>query len=370
MERNITNQIIAMIRRIFVVVALVVLSLQASFAQKASELKYTDAQEFALLINQGYDNTEMTYSRLPADMKDQIRKAVWDLGLNSAGLAIRFSSNAKCMGAQWTLLNNFHMNHMPGTGIRGIDLYTLEKGEWRFVGTVQPNGKESRNIFFRNGDGSQREYLAYLPLYDGVVKLEIGVDSTATVSAPKVEKFTSRKPILFYGTSITQGGCASRPGMIYTSILGRWFDCQTINLGFSGNARMDKSMVEAIKRVDAEKYVIDCLPNCTQQIIRDSGYYFISTLAASRPDVTIYMVENINFPDRLVNKRTDNDLVEKNQLWGELYKRLRKEGYKNIRYIPADGLVGEDDEHSVDAAHLTDLGFLRMAEGLKKHLKR
>lgn len=341
----------------------------ASFAQKSSELVYTDVEEFATLINQGFGNTEMRYSRIPADLKDQTRKDVWDLGLNSAGIAIRFSSNAKAMGAQWTLLNNFKMNHMPGTGIRGIDLYALVDGQWRHVGTAQPNGKESRNLFFRNGDGSEREYLAYLPLYDGVEKLAIGVDSTATLSAPKVVTFKSRKPFVFYGTSITQGGCASRPGMAYSSILGRWFDCEAINLGFSGNARMDRSMLEAIKRIDAEKYVIDCLPNCTQKIIQDSSYHFMSTLAKERPEVTIYMVENIGFTDRHVNQRTAKDLVEKNQLWYDLYKRLRKEGYKNVKYIPAKGLVGADDEHSVDGAHLTDLGFLRMAEGLKKHLK-
>ena len=95
----------------------------------------------------------------------------------------------------------------------------------------------------------------------------------------------------------------------------------------------------------------------------------MSILAKERPEVTIYMVENIGFTDRHVNQRTAKDLVEKNQLWYDLYKRLRKEGYKNVKYIPAKGLVGADDEHSVDGAHLTDLGFLRMAEGLKKHLK-
>ena len=358
-----------MIKRGLLIAVMMLAAVSVSMAQKASELVYTDVEEFAELINKGFDNTEMRYSRLPADLKDVTRKAVWDLGLNSAGLAVRFSSNAKAMGAQWTLLNNFHMNHMPGTGIRGIDLYTLVDGQWRHIGTAQPNGKESRNIFFRNGDGSQREYLAYLPLYDGVEKLEIGVDSTATLSAPKVVSFKSRKPILFYGTSITQGGCASRPGMVYSSIIGRWFDCETINLGFSGNARMDKSMLEAIKRVDAEKYVIDCLPNCTQQIMKDSAYYFMSTLAKERPDVTIHMVENVEFTDRNINQRTAKDLVEKNQIWEDLYKQLRKEGYKNVKYIKAKGLVGEDDEHSVDGAHFTDLGFLRMAQSLKKYLK-
>lgn len=355
-------------RTIFISVILTLCFPLLIFAQKASQLKYVNAEEFAVLINKGYENTQMEYSRLPIDLKSEIRKEVWDLGLNSAGLAIRFSSNSKCLGAQWRLLNNFHMAHMPGTGIRGIDLYVLDEGEWRFVGTAQPNGKESRNIFFRNGDGSDREYLAYLPLYDGVEKLEIGIDSTATIRGPKVKTFKDKKPILFYGTSITQGGCASRPGMCYTNILGRWLQCETINLGFSGNARMDSALAKAIIKVDAKKYVIDCLPNCTQQIIRDSGYVFLSTLAKSRPEVTIYMVENVYFSDRRVNTKTMSDLIEKNRLWRELYKRLRGEGYKNLKYIPAKNLVGIDDEHSVDGAHFTDLGFYRMASSLRGYL--
>ena len=111
-----------MIKRGLLIAVMMLAAVSVSMAQKASELVYTDVEEFAELINKGFDNTEMRYSRLPADLKDVTRKAVWDLGLNSAGLAVRFSSNAKVMGAQWPLLNNFHMNHMPGTGIRGIDL--------------------------------------------------------------------------------------------------------------------------------------------------------------------------------------------------------------------------------------------------------
>ena len=96
----------------------------------------------------------------------------------------------------------------------------------------------------------------------------------------------------------------------------------------------------------------------------------MSTLAKERPNVTIYMVENVEFTDRHINQRTAKDLVEKNQLWSDLYKQLRKEGHKNLRYIPAKGYVGTDDEHSVDGAHFTDLGFLRMAETFKKYLKK
>lgn len=337
-------------------------------AQKASELVYTDARQL-MIINKAFDNAGHDYARLPVDMKDETRKAVWDLGLNSAGIAVRFSSDSKCIGARWTLLNNFNMNHMPGTGIRGIDLYALIDGKWLHVGTCQPNGKESQNVFVRNMDGQMREYLAYMPLYDGAVKVEFGIDSTATIGMPRDKKLTkghNGKPIVFYGTSITQGGCASRPGMVYTSIIGRWADRETINLGFSGNARMDQSMEKIISRIDAYQYVIDCLPNCTEKILRDSAYTFMSRLASEHPDTPIYMVENLNFPSHVVDVKSAKDNEGKNGYWKELYKQLRKEGHKNLRYIKADGLIGDDNESTVDTAHQTDLGFLRMATNFYK----
>lgn len=346
-----------------------------AFGQKASELKYIDAQEL-MLINQGFDNTELYYSRLPEDMKSRTRKAVWDLGLNSTGLAVRFSSDAKCIGAKWTLLNNFHMSHMPGTGIRGIDLYTLDNGKWYFIGTAKPNGKESQNVFVRNMAGEMREYVAYLPLYDGVTKVEFGVDSTAAIGMPKEEVLTKysakakeRKPILFYGTSITQGGCASRPGMIYSSIIGREYDCEAINLGFSGNARMDFSMAETIVRVDASAYVINCLPNCTAQIVRDSAYRFITTIADAHPDRPIFMVENFDFPYLRVDLKSAGEISEMNAEWEKMYKQLKKEKYKNIKYIRAVGLTGDDAEQTVDGCHMTDLGFKRVAEAFMKYIK-
>jgi hypothetical protein len=109
----------------------------------------------------------------------------------------------------------------------------------------------------------RREYILYLPLYDGIVDLEIGVDSTAELSLPRnnrLVKCNDGKAIIVYGTSITQGGCASRPGMAYTSILGRMLDREVINLGFSGYARLDNSLAKAICRINSNTVVLDCLP--------------------------------------------------------------------------------------------------------------
>ena len=344
------------------------------FAQKASELKYTDAREL-MLINQGYDNTELYYSRLPEDMKARTRKGVWELGLNSAGLAIRFSTDSKAIGIRWTLLNYFIMHHMAGTGIRGIDLYRLDENEhWHFIGTAIPNGKDTTKtqLVVSDMDGLDHDYMAYLPLYDGVTKVEIGVTKDAKIGQPHRDVLIKgkEKPIVFYGTSITQGGCASRPGMVYTSIISRALQKECINLGFSGNARMDKALAEMIARIDADQYVIDCLENCTIKMMRDSAWYFLTYLGQKRPDAPIYMVEHIWFSQSVVSKGVHDQIAEKNKYWRELYEKLRKEGYDNFRYIPADNLTGPDGEGAVDGTHQTDLGFLRMSEEFLRHLRR
>ena len=141
---------------------LILAMLMASFeaaGQKASELKYCDVRELGLpVIGRGFADcirqndtvSDGYYTRLPASVQNSIRKAVWDLGQNSSGIAVRFRSDSKCIGAKWKLLNNFSMAHMAATGIRGLDLYALgEDNEWHFAGTAQPNGKESRNVFIR-----------------------------------------------------------------------------------------------------------------------------------------------------------------------------------------------------------------------------
>lgn len=380
------------------------------FAQKSSELKYYNVRELALpVIGRGFTDCirpadtlcDGFYTRLPADIQTTLRKAVWDLGQCSAGIAVRFRTDAKCIGAQWTLLNNFGMAHMAATGVKGLDLYTLENNQWHFAGTVQPNGKRSRNVFIRKMDGNMREYLMYLPLYDGIISLEIGVDSTAVIEMPKVNTLlpvaqvnvnknagtdnqnakntigSSRLPIVFYGTSVTQGGCASRPGMAYPAIIERALQRETINLGFSGNGRMDKIMADKIATIPAAAYVIDCLANCTYDIVKDSTEYFIRTLTQANPGTPIFMVSNYCYPYQYLDKQFQKDAAAENALWLEFCNKLRKEGYKNIRYIDvySNGVmkkssIGPDHEATVDGVHMTDLGFSRFAEVLLPYLKK
>ena len=368
--------------------AVAVLASANVFAQKASELKYYDVRELGLpVLGKGFDvcvrqNDTISdgfYTRLPADLQGVVRKAVWDLGQNSAGLAIRFRTNSKCIGAEWRPLNNFGMSHMTPTGVRGLDLYALVDGEWLFVGAGQPNGKKSRNVFIRKMNGEMREYIMYLPLYDGVINLSIGIDSTAVIEKPHVADLVPSEknlPIVFYGTSVTQGGCATRPGMAYPSIIERKLHRETVNLGFSGNGRMDKCLGDKIARIPASMYVIDCLANCTSQIVKDSTEHFIRAIVEANPDVPVLMVSNYCYPYQYLDAQFQIDTPEENAIWKEFAQKFRKEGYKNVRYIDAyakgnmkKSPIGPDHEGTVDGVHMTDLGFLRFADFLIKYIK-
>lgn len=355
-------------------------------AQKVTELKFTDVRQAAgrgeaVITGQGFTPASGSFfGRLSGELDSQVRKEVRDLGKNSAGIAVRFRTNSKCIGARWTLLNNFTMAHMAGTGIRGLDLYSYTDGEWIYAGTAQPNGKESSNIFRRGMDGEYRDYMLYLPLYDGVTELAIGIDSNAVLEHPGVRSLVpgeNGRPIVFYGTSITQGGCVSRPGMAYPAIIGRKLNKETVNLGFSGNGRMDKSMAGAIAGMEASAIVVDCLPNCTYDIVRDSTEYFIKTIAAAHPQRPVYMVSNYCYPYQYLDAAFREELLKEDALWYSLYLKMRKEGLKNIRFVDLSGggkmkkaPAGPDHEGTVDGVHLTDLGSMRLAEIYCKILGR
>ena len=370
---------ISVLRFITTVFGLILLFPTNSSGQTQSELKFVDAKTL-MLIGNGFEDSVVEYGRLPKSLEENFRKELIDLGANSAGLAIRFSSNSATIAVKWSVKNNFSMNHMAATGVRGLDLYIFDRNDlaWRHAGTAIPSSKKESFSTIINGIYAEypfredHEYLLYLPLYDGIDSLEIGVDFDASIDTPQKSLLTKTKkykPIIFYGTSITQGGCASRPGMAYPSILSRELGRETINLGFSGNGRMDISVANAIKMIDALALVVDCLPNMTSAMVRDSAYNFISTIADANPVMTIYLVENPSFPQMRYNSTFRHETEEENGVWREVFERLRRKGYINVEYISSGGLFSDDNESTVDGTHFTDLGFMRYSQELLPYLE-
>lgn len=354
---------------------LLALALTMSMTTLAQKIVYTDATEFPL-YGKISNETNARYERLPGKLEGVSRKEVWKLGRNSAGLYIRFRSNTTSVRIKWEALFDNEQNHMTDLGTRGLDLYALVDGEWKAVAPVRPTRKGMNEwTVIRNMQPIEREYMLYLSLYDGVKSIEIGVDEGALLEQPLVNSPSTEKPIVMYGTSILQGGCASRPGMAYTNILGRIFDKEVFNLGFSGNARFDMEIAELMATVkDPGVFVIDCIPNSSDKLINEKGEAFFRVLRDAHPDVPVIFVEDPIFPRSAFDVKLDEEVVGRNIALTNLYKKLKKAGEKKIYYVSADKMLGTDGDATVDGSHFTDLGMWRyvqnMVPTMKKALKR
>ena len=254
--------------------------------------------------------------------------------------------------------------------VRGLDLYILtEKDGWRFAGSGFEWGgrdKEVKNkTMVSNMEPSMREYMLYLSLYNGISSLEIGVDEGAVIEAPSIDSPRSDRPIVMYGTSILQGGCASRPGMAFTAILGRKLDREIINLGFSGNAWLDYEIAEYITRAqNPALIVLDYVPNSTAEMIDERGERFFRIVRQAFPDVPVIFVEDPTFPHTRFDRNMLEEVTSKNEAQKALYRRLKKAGEKKLYYVGTEGMIGDDGEATVDGIHLTDLGMMRYVDKL------
>jgi hypothetical protein len=334
-----------------------------------AQMVFHSADNFPLLGKISED-TETRYERLPAYLKEKTRPPVWSLGKCSAGLAIRFRSNSTKIGARWELLNDNVMNHMAFTGIKGMDLYALNGSNWEFVNTARPSGKITEAVISSNMDGVMREFMLFLPLYDGVTALEIGVDSLSVIDQPDINLPNRQKPLICYGTSILQGGCATRPGMAHTNILARWLNREVINLGFSGNAKLDYEIAELIAQREASAILLDFMPNVNVSEIEEKTEKFYRIIRDKLPEIPIFFIENPQYPKAAYDLESQKLIKEKNEALNKIFKHLKKTGEKNIKLIPSNGMIGDDNEATVDGVHFTDLGFLRYSEFLIPHLKK
>ena len=362
--------------RVLLIAVVSVLSFALASAQdkKTAYAFYNvlDTSRFRM-INRGFSvaETHTPFTRIPEALRDSVRPGLWDRGLCSSGYAFRFATNSKRIGIEYNLLWNAHLPHMAYTGIKGTDLYILRPdGVWEFVNCNRPTRDSIQTkTFVENLDGQMHEYMLYLPLYDGINWMRVGIDSTAVITAPTVNSPALHKKIVFYGTSVLQGGCATRPGMVGTSIIQRDLNVECVNLGFSGEGKMDFCMARAMATIpDVVAYVLDPIPNCTEMMCDTLTYDFVKILRTLRPDVPIFMVEGMEYSYEKYDSFFRNYLPRKNAAFFRNYERLKKENPRNLFYIDRYNQWGPDNEGTVDGIHLTDIGFYFYAKKLEPYL--
>jgi glyoxylase-like metal-dependent hydrolase (beta-lactamase superfamily II) len=323
---------------------------------------FYEASQFPL-IGKISDATETRYERLPAALKSALRTPVWNLGKNTSGLAVRFCSNSTAIFAKWEALNNSLLANMTPAGTKGLDLYCFDDGQWRFVNCAQPYSPDGGKKYFApivtGMLPQEREYMLYLPLYDGIVSLEIGIDSAAYIAQPRFDLPERENPVVCYGTSILQGGHASRPGMSLTNILSRRFNRVFINLGFSGEAHLDYEIAELMASTDASLYLLDFVSNATVDEMNERAEKFFYIIRNKRPETPVIFVEDPIFTHSRYDRRIAKEVSDKNETIGKIFKNLEQKSEKNIYFLSSKEMLGSDGEATVDGIHFTDLGFVR-----------
>ena len=309
------------------------------------------------------------FDRFPAKAEKTVTKPVWNLSRHSAGMMVRFKTDANAIQARWKLLNSrLGMPHMPPSGVSGLDLYARDdKGKWRWAAATRPDKQEMQAALLTGIAPGMREYAVYLPLYNGTESLAIGVALGA-----KFERLAPRsaKPLVFYGTSITHGACASRPGMAHPAILGRRLEIPVVNIGFSGNGKMHKEVGELMVDVDAACYIIDCLPNMNAATVTERCVPLVNQLRKARPDTPIVLVEDRRFANSWLVPGRAKFHDANHAALRKAYEQLKASGVKHLHYLSGDDLLGDDAEGTTDASHPNDLGFVRQADAFEPVLRR
>jgi hypothetical protein len=313
----------------------------------------------------GWNDTKNFYDRLPAKAEGKVRAPVWNLSRHSAGMCVRFITDATTIRARWVLTNPWlYLPNMAATGVSGLDLYVkTDKGDWHWLGVGQPTAQTNSVKLADNLLPGKREYLLYLPLHNGVQSVELGIATNAILAKAGAWGTGERKPIVFYGTSIQHGIAASRPGMVHNAILSRRFKWPTINLGFSGNGKMEIEMAELLAELDPSIYVIDCLPNMVANEIKERVEPFVKKLREAHPHTPIVLVEDRTMQDSfLISGRMEYYHLKDRAELTAAFERLKKSGVEQLYYIPGEHLLGDDGEGTTDGSHPNDLGFMRQAD--------
>lgn len=331
---------------------------------KEEDIVFYDSKTQPFELYGVYKDELDVFKRMPENVAESVNNGVKSLNFNTAGIRVRFSTDSDYIAIKCKMPVIRHLAHMAMTGTSGFELYETSNGKYTYIKTFVPpydmtDGYES--ITYLNVK-KMRNYEICFPLYNKVDDLYIGLREGSTVSAG--EKYKYEKPILYYGASITQGGCASKPSNSYQSIISHEYDVDYINLGFSGNAKGEKEMAEYIATLDVSIFVCDYDYNAPDaQHLRETLPRLYNIYRASNPKTPIIFISAPRLPDRIN--------PERKQVVFETYNNAVTSGDENVWFIDGDTFF--DDKHSslytVDGSHPNDCGFAKMAETIGKTLE-
>lgn len=311
-----------------------------------------------------------SYNRLPHPLKAVVREPVWSLSQNTAGEYIEFTTTAKTITVRYQVVGALNMPHMPSTGVSGLDLYAHnDKGTWDWAPGKYVFKDTITYTFNHLSEKHGKTFRLYLPLYNSVKWLEIGVEKDQTLTFLPMN---TQKPVVVYGTSIAQGGCASRPGLAWPSILGRKINTPVVNMAFSGNGRLETPILNHISEIDAKLFILDCMPNLgsrtlyPEEEVRKRVNEALTTLRKRRPNTPILLVEHSGGGnDHLLDTARNNEFKTSSQIITKIYNELKAKGIKNIHLL-TNRNINLGIESTVDGTHPNDIGMMEHAMAFEK----
>jgi lysophospholipase L1-like esterase len=327
---------------------------------QGEQLTYTGILSGVFEIS-GFPWSESTgpFCRLDKNTLAESSEGIRRLATHTSGGILRFASNSPLLGVKVELTSGEDMSHMPRSGSSGIDIYIGKGAKKTFYKTAMPEtcGQTEYEVLYKDYRGGLNEWTINFPLYNGIKNIQIGLspDSVFLRSSP----YTIKKPIVFYGSSITQGACASRPGNAYTHLLCRWLDAGMVNLGFSGGASGDEAMAHLIASLQMSLFVMDYDHNAPDvKHLEATHEKFFKIIRNSQPGLPVIIIT-----------RPDTDFepaacTERRNMIYRTYANAVDNGDMNVFFIDGKNLFGIDnrDACTVDECHPNDLGFMRMAE--------
>ncbi len=337
------------------------------------DLKLYDVRKEPFAIYGHYaPESEELFRRIPKAVAEAVSMGVSDLHTNTAGIRVRFKTNSPYVAIKAELANACLMPHMPASGSAGFDLYADGKYEKSFMPVIMYD--EAGKAFLDAdaiiegcvdfSENKMRDIYINFPLYSNVKNLFVGISDKAELFCGN--EYSVKAPVVYYGSSITQGGCASRPGNSYQAIISRQLDCNYINLGFSGNARGEDAIAEYISGLSMSVFVYDYDHNSpTPQHLRETHKPMFDKIRAKNPDLPIIMITR-------PNNSVPDEQEERREIIYNTYLTAKDAGDENVYFIDGAEILNYKDSEMMtcDGTHPNDFGFWCMSEVIGRVVKK
>lgn len=294
------------------------------------------------------------YCRLPEDVAKATSTDVADLYKHPSGGRIRFKTNSGkiVLKVKGKYSSSGHTTPMMR---RGADVYIDTPRGSIFAGALKPNGEiESTETI--NLPAGEKEITIFMPIFGQVESFEIGLCDDATLSAHS--PYTHNVPVVFYGSSITQGACASRPGRAYEALISRKYDLNYIGLGFSGSCKAEKAIVDYMATLEMSAFVSDYDHNApSHDYLRETHHRLYETIREKHPNIPYFMISKPDF-------HFDEGNIGRRDIIMQSYLDARAKGDKNVYFIDGSAFFNGQtvSDLTLDTTHPNDEGFRRMAD--------